>query len=203
MREFHQIPEDAAQQLVLSDQHLANLVKDLGLIRFPVYPDHFYSLVMSVVFQQLSFKGAETIFNRLVNYAGYPLEPSVLVEFSEDDFRQLGISRQKAAYINDLSWHFLNDRERFHTLHEQSDELVIKNLCEIKGIGVWTAQMFLMFTLLRNDVFPVDDLGIRKAMIRWCNLSPDAPRKAFSDYAERWRPYRSFACHYLWHAHDQ
>ncbi len=203
MRQQHTIASNITEELVQRDPYLAKVIGHCGTITFPVYPDPFYSLVMSVVYQQLSFKGAETIFNRLIHAAGYPLEPDVLYEMMEEDFRSLGISRQKAGYIHDICRHFQANPDRFHTLHLQPDDEVIATLTDIKGIGLWSAQMFLMFTLIRPDVFPVGDLGIRKAMQRHCGLNADAPLNAYSEYAERWSPYRSFACHYLWHSHDK
>ncbi|TVR40527.1 MAG: DNA-3-methyladenine glycosylase 2 family protein [Cryomorphaceae bacterium] len=203
MRQHYTIETTIAEELAIRDARLARVMEQCGTITFPVYPDPFYSLVMSVVYQQLSFKGAETIFNRLIHAAGYPLEPQVLSEMMEEDFRGLGISRQKAGYIHDICRHFLANPDRFHTLHLQPDDEVIASLTEIKGIGLWSAQMFLMFTLIRPDVFPVGDLGIRKAMQRQFGLSSAAPLKEYSEYAERWSPYRSFACHFLWHSHDK
>lgn len=196
------IPSAALKQLSKNDPVLGQLIVKRGVIEIPVVDDHFYSLVMSIVHQQLSVKAATTIFRRLQEHVNYEMLPKVLWDLDEETYRTFGISRQKATYILDISRHFIEQPEKFHNLDKQSDPEVIENLCSIKGVGKWTAQMFLMFTLLRPDVFPVDDLGIRMAISRLYQVPKDAPKKEFELLAERWAPYRSFACHYLWSQHD-
>jgi len=196
------IPSAALKQLSENDPILGQLIAKRGVIEIPVVDDHFYSLVMSIVHQQLSMKAATTIFRRLQEHVNYEMLPETLWRLDEETYRSFGVSRQKAAYILDISRHFIEEPEKFHNLDKQSDHEVITNLCSIKGVGKWTAQMFLMFTLVRPDVFPVDDLGIRMAITRLYNVPKDAPKKEFELLAERWAPYRSYACHYLWGQHD-
>lgn len=191
-----------ARQLAAKDEVLAKLIKQQGEVSVPVFDDHFYSLVISIVYQQLSFKAAATIFGRLLDRVNHRLEPDVLIELDEAGFRSLGVSRQKAGYIRDICRSFIESPDQFNTLHERDDEEVIALLCSIKGVGRWTAQMFLMFTLMRPDVFPIADLGIRKAISLLYGIPVDAPNAEFENLAHRWAPYRSFACHYLWHSHD-
>lgn len=181
---------------------MKELIANRGPITFPVFEDHFYSLVMSVVYQQLSFKAAEIIFARLLNRVNHSLDPQVLSILEVEDYRSLGISRQKAKYILDICRHFTESPEQFQKLEKLPDNEVVELLCRIKGIGQWTAQMFLMFTLERPDVFPVGDLGIRKAISKLYEIPIDAPLPEFEGLAAQWAPYRSFACHYLWYSHD-
>jgi len=197
------IPATVVKALAARDEVLARLIENRGMISFPVFEDHFYSLVMSIVYQQLSFKAAETIFGRLVHRVNEEVVPGVLVLIDEEEYRSLGVSRQKARYILDICRNFIESPDQFRNLHSASDDEVMALLCRIKGVGHWTAQMFLMFTLERPDVFPVGDLGIRKAMSSLYNIPVDAPLAEFEGLARRWSPYRSFACHYLWHSHDK
>jgi DNA-3-methyladenine glycosylase II len=196
------IPASAIKQLSQNDLVMSELIKRRGIIEIPVVDDHFYSLVMSIVHQQLSMKAANTIFRRLQEHVNYEMLPEILWKFDEETYRSFGVSRQKAAYILDISRHFIEQPEKFHNLDKQDDQEVIANLCSIKGVGKWTAQMFLMFTLVRPDVFPVDDLGIRMAITKLYQVPKDAPKKEFELLAERWAPYRSYACHYLWKHQD-
>ena len=196
------IDPEIAAALAVKDPELGALIARLGPVSVPVFDDHYYSLVMSIVYQQLSFRAAETIFNRFLSRIDQQLVPEVVINLEEAEFRSLGISRQKARYILDISKNFIDRPDQYKTLAQRSDEEVIKLLCEIKGVGRWTAQMFLMFTLMRPDVFPVADLGIRKAMVGLYQIPADAPLAEFETLAHRWAPYRSYACHYLWHAHD-
>jgi DNA-3-methyladenine glycosylase II len=196
------IPPLAIKHLYDVDPIMAGLIDKRGVIEIPEVDDHFYSLVMSIVYQQLSIKAAATIFRRLQEHVNYNMQPEVLWKLDVETYRSFGVSRQKAAYILDISRHFLEEPEKFHHLHHQTDDEVTTNLTSIKGVGKWTAQMFLMFTLLRDDVFPVDDLGIRTAITRLYQVPKDAPKKEFELLAERWAPYRSHACHYLWNQHD-
>lgn len=199
----HPIALEIRQFLSEKDITMAELIEDRGPISVPVFEDHFYSLVMSIVYQQLSFKAAETIFNRLLERVARELTPQNLKLLTTDDFRALGVSRQKAKYIHDICHHFTTWPRRYHGLQEKEDDEVVALLCDIKGVGKWTAQMFLMFTLLRPDVFPVGDLGIRNAMTQLYGIPSDAPLREFEELALRWAPYRSYACHYLWHLNDQ
>lgn len=196
------IDPEIAASLAAKDPELGALIARLGPVSVPVFDDHYHSLVMSIVYQQLSFRAAETIFNRFLSRIDQQLIPEVVIELEESEFRSVGISRQKARYILDISKNFIDLPDQYKTLAQRSDEEVIKLLCEIKGVGRWTAQMFLMFTLMRPDVFPVADLGIRNAMVGLYQIPADAPLAQFEALAYRWAPYRSYACHYLWHSHD-
>jgi DNA-3-methyladenine glycosylase II len=180
------------------DSEIAGLINNHGEIHLPVRVDYYEALLRSIIGQQVSVKAADSVYAKLRARYNDILDPSILRDASKEELREAGISRQKAGYINDLSDKFLTDTARFERLHKLGDQEVIDSLTTIKGIGVWTAQMFLMFTLRRLDVFPVDDLAIRNAMIGIYGWKKEKKRPEFTKYAECWAPYRSVACWYLW-----
>jgi DNA-3-methyladenine glycosylase II len=159
----------------------------------------FETLVRSIVYQQLSGKVASVIFARLHAAAGEEtLTPAGVMKLRSERMRKLGLSAQKTHYIRELAKHTRKGTVVFETLAELEDSLVIEHLTKVKGIGVWTAQMFLMFALRRPDVLPVADLGIRSAMKRAYGLE-DLPKPAeMEKIAAAWKPYTSIACWYLW-----
>ena len=164
--------------------------------------DHFAMLVRAIVSQQLSTKAANTIHDRLT--ALLPGKPAAgpLAALTDDQLRSVGISRQKAGYLRDLCLQVSGGQLALAELDAMDDEAVIASLTRVKGIGRWTAEMFLIFRLLRPDVLPVGDLGIVTAVQRAYRLRkpplPDRLRKI----GEPWRPYRSIASWYLWRSLD-
>ncbi len=180
------------------DPVISTMLSEYGKYEIPTRTDHFDALIRAIVGQQVSVKAADTVYARLVARYNGILDPSILRNESKEDLREVGISRQKSSYINDLSVQFMDRSEIFENLEDQSDQEIIAALTSIKGIGVWTAQMFLMFTLGRLDVFPVDDLAIRKAMARLYDLPQETKHAEYTNIAQAWAPYRSVACWYLW-----
>ncbi len=158
----------------------------------------FPALVRTITAQQISTKAAATIHGRFVALMPEGVTPTALLALTEETMRQAGLSRQKTAYLRDLSTKVLSGELPVHALHELDDEAVIDAIVKVKGLGRWSAEMFLMFRLRRPDVLPVDDLGIVNAIQRLYGLrkrpTPDRIRKI----AEAWRPYRTIACWYLW-----
>ena len=182
-----------------SDPKIAALLEKFGEHELPKRDDYFVALVRAIVGQQVSVKAAQSVFDKLVARNNGILDPGILAKTTLEELRECGISRQKYSYIIDLSEKFMTQTEIFEGLSELSDEEIIASLTSIKGIGVWTAQMFLMFTLGRLDVFPVDDLAIRQAMANEFGFERDAVKKAkYHKLSEPWIPYRSVACWYLW-----
>jgi len=160
---------------------------------------HFDALVRAIVYQQLSGKAAATIHGRLVTrFGGTPPTPKQLVETSEAELRALGLSRQKLTYIKDLAARVISGELAVDRLHELDEEEILAQLVRVKGIGRWTAQMFLMFRLGRPDVLPDLDLGIQKAIGLAYGLGPLATPKQVLEVGARWRPYCTVACWYLW-----
>ena len=160
---------------------------------------HFAAVLRAIVYQQLSGKAAATIHGRLITAFGERTPPPADLAIAEDTrLRACGLSRQKIGYLRDLALKTASGVLPIDRLHELEDEAVVEALASVKGIGRWTAQMFLMFRLGRPDVLPVGDLAIRNAM-RWLyRLRGDPKPERLQRIAEPWRPFRSIACWYLW-----
>jgi DNA-3-methyladenine glycosylase II len=165
--------------------------------------DHFSMLVRAIVFQQLSTKAATTIHNRLVEcLPGGKPTPECLAAVTEAQFRAAGISRQKALYLRDLCERVSSGELPLDSVDSMSDDQVIEALTKVKGIGRWTAEMFLIFRLQRPDVLPVGDLGIVNAIQKAYRLRKKPTPEKMRKLGESWRPYRSVATWYLWRSLD-
>jgi DNA-3-methyladenine glycosylase II len=167
-------------------------------------PDVYGALVRSITGQQLSVKAAASIYGRLVaRFDGKtPTPEQILADDPEELRAACGFSRAKVAYLRSLAEHVLSGELEIDRLSELDDGEVIRELTAVKGIGEWTAHMFLMFTLHRPDVLPVGDLGVRNAAMRAYDLDAPPPPKALEQLAEPWRPHRTRACLYLWRSLD-
>jgi DNA-3-methyladenine glycosylase II len=166
--------------------------------------DHYAALVRSIAGQQLSVKAAASIWGRLLDrFGGHPPTPEQILADDPEEMRvACGFSRAKVAYLRSLAEHVGSGELELDRLHELPDGEVIRELTAIKGIGEWTAHMFLMFTLHRPDVLPTGDLGVRNAVMRAYGLdAPPAPAD-LTQLAEPWRPHRTRACLYLWRSLD-
>ena len=161
--------------------------------------DPFVAAVEAIVWQQLSGKAAATIYRRVVGLlpAGH-VTPAALLAIPEAGLREAGLSRAKAAYIRDLAGRVLDGRLHLDRFEDMDDDAVVAELTAVKGIGRWTAEMFLMFRLQRPDVLPVGDLAIVNAIKRAYRLRKVPTPERMTRIAEAWRPYRSIACWYLW-----
>ena len=167
-------------------------------------PDDAYGvLVRTIVGQQLSTKAARSIYNRLAAIFGNrPPTPEELLAADEDELRAAGLSRPKIRYLRDLASHVLTGEVDFDSMHALSDEEVSARITAVKGLGQWSADMFLMFHLSRPDVLPVGDLGIRRAVERAYELPEMPDPDALRILAEPWRPHRTLASFYLWESLD-
>jgi DNA-3-methyladenine glycosylase II len=186
----------AVLHLRQSDPVMARIIESVGPCRIQYREPDFGSLVRSIVYQQLSGRVASVIFARLTAAAGSPLRPSAILRLTPEEMRAVGLSKQKASYIRDLAV-----RARgigFNRLPELPDHEVIARLTAVKGVGVWTAQMFLMFCLRRPDVLPTGDLGVRMAIRKFYGMSELPSPRAIEDIGARWRPWCSVASWYLW-----
>lgn len=183
-----------------TDPTLASAIDAVGPCTMTLEPDLFYALVDAIVSQQISIKAAASILKRVCAiYAPDPFPtPARLAATPDEELRAAGCSRAKVLYLKDLASHIVAgsiDLERLPTL---PDEEIIKTLVEVKGIGRWTAEMLLIFSLGRPDVWPVDDLGIVLAVQGLYNLPARPKRKEMLALGEPWRPYRTIASWYLW-----
>lgn len=186
----------AIEHLKSSDPKLGAVIEAVGPFRMKYMEPTFHSLARSIVYQQLSGKVAAVIFGRFAALAGDPLRPEAILALTEEAMRGCGLSKQKAAYIRDLA---AREAEiEFHRLSKLTDDLVIERLTQVKGIGTWTAHMFLMFGLKRKDILPVGDLGVRMAIQKIYRMKELPTPKEMEKLALKWRPYCSVAAWYLW-----
>lgn len=189
----------AVAHLKSSDPVLGALIERIGPSRFRYRPATFDALVHAIVNQQLSGKAAATIYGRLQDaLAPKGVEPRGILRLGEDALRQLGISKQKSAYLLDLAEKTRKKEVDFEALPKLPDAEVLEQLTAIKGIGEWTVHMFLMFALRRPDVLPVGDLGIQNAIQKAYGLEARPKPKQVAEIGAKWRPYASYASWYLW-----
>lgn len=188
----------ALTHLKTSDPILASIIERVGPAQIAYREPTFEALARAIVFQQLSTKAARTIYGRLEEAADGKLTPESIQNLGLGEMRRAGLSKQKIGYIRDLAEHALSGKVDFSRLPEMSDEEVVTALTDIKGVGVWTAHMFLIFALRRPNVLAVGDLGVRTAIKRHYNKRVLPSPKHIEKLAEHWHPYCSYACWYLW-----
>jgi len=182
------------------DNTLAGLIKSIGKYSIELHRDPFESLLKSIIYQQLSGKSANAIYKRFLNYYnGNVPQPEQIITTPNEIFRtKIGLSFRKIEYIKDLSSRISTKRLDLSLLPTMTDEEIITELIKVKGIGRWTAEMFLIFGLGRQDVMPLQDLAIRKAIQKLYNLSHLPDSKHILKISSSWKPYRSIATWYLW-----
>jgi len=180
------------------DPILGKIIDNVGDYSLKRRNHHFAVLVESIISQQLATKAAEAIFRRFTKlYPKFPTATQILAT-RRSKLRKTGISGMKIDYLKDLARNIEDGKLKIKSLPKMSDEQVIEQLTQIKGIGRWTAEMFLIFSLGRQDVLPVHDLGLRKA-VQFAFSLPQLPKpKEVDKLGERWKPYRSIATWYLW-----
>lgn len=196
------------------------IIERIGPYRIEYGAAEFPSLAEAIIYQQLNGKAAATILQRFVTLAGEPLTPDAILKLSDEQMRGAGLSKQKSSYLKDLAGKTASGLLDFSRLPALPDEEVIEHLTQVKGIGVWTAHMFLMFSLKRENVLPTGDFGIRMAMYKHY-LDVQRKKKLKKSAVNRrkkkvklptpeqmekisacWQPYRSVACWYLWRSLD-
>lgn len=192
-------PSDAALVLRHKDKRLRKIIDACGPFTLKPRRGYFAALCRTIVGQQLAVAAAATIYERFRKLFpnGRP-NPEALLRIRNARLRSVGLSNQKTTYLIDLATHFSERTIPHRRLSKMSDEAVIETLTEVKGIGVWTAQMFLIFVLGRPDVWPTGDLGIRRALERSFAVPLDATLEDLERMGAPWRPHRSCAAWYLW-----
>ena len=192
----------AINHLKKCDPVLCAIIERVGRFRMEFGPPEFSSLAESIVYQQLNGKAAEKIFQRFAALAGEPMTPEGILKLTEAQLRSAGLSKQKSAYLKDLATKTAAGQLDFARLPDLTDEEVIEHLTQVKGVGVWTAHMFLMFTLRRTDVLPTGDYGVQAAIKRHYRKRKLPKPHVMEKIAKPWSPYRSIACWYLWRSLD-
>jgi DNA-3-methyladenine glycosylase II len=202
---FH---DEAVKHLRAADDTLRELIDALGPLdvaqRVRGRPaDAYGALLRSIVGQQLSTKAARTIYERMLEiFGGRTPTPQALLDADPDAIRAAGLSRPKISYLRSLAEHVLSGELELDRLDDFGDEEVVREVTAVKGLGQWTADMFLIFHLGRPDVLPVGDLGVRRAVERAYNLEGLPSPEELEALGERWRPHRSLASLYLWRSLD-
>lgn len=181
------------------DPKLALIIKTVGVYKIKITRNKFESLVEAIITQQLSGAAANSISNKFRSlYSSRFPRPNDIIKTSNSKLRKTGLSKMKISYIKDLSARIETGRLNLKNISKLSDDEIILQLTEVKGIGRWTAEMFLIFSLGRMDVLPVDDLGLKKGVQKLFQLEELPQKKEIEEIAEKWRPYRSIATWYLW-----
>tara|TARA_Y100001970_G_C14183211_1_gene831018 strand:+ start:521 stop:1153 length:633 start_codon:yes stop_codon:yes gene_type:complete len=205
MNEISEITDlDVGLNLLRKDEKMSILVGKYRKPGFEIGKDYFHSLLRSIVYQQLSGKSAKAIFDRFIKLVPKKslIKPKAVLKISDQDMRKAGLSFQKIDYIKNLAQYFTRNSFQAKDLKKMTNEEISLELTKIKGIGQWTVDMFLMFTLNRSDVMPYGDLAIQKGFKKFFNLNHLPSKREMEDFSENWRPFRTLACWYLWETVD-
>ncbi len=197
--------EAACRHLARRDRVLKKLIPQLGHARLQSRGDAFTTLARSIVGQQISVKAAQSVWNRFADAAGgpsHPLSPQAVLQMPVQSLRSAGLSARKAEYLQDLARHF--DEGRVHPTQwaTMNDDAIVDELVTIRGVGRWTAEMFLIFHLMRPDVLPLDDLGLLKGISLNYFSGEPVSRAEAREVGDGWAPYRSVAVWYIWRSLD-
>lgn len=195
----------AADHLGRNDPKLKTVIKQAGLCKIEPHKDYYRQLVRSVIGQQLSVKAAATIFERFkaLFSSDFPSPDQILVT-THDKLRSVGLSQAKASYVRDLAQHIVDGQLELEKFDSMSNDEIIAELTAVKGIGEWTAHMFLMFAMARLDVLAVGDLGIKIGVKKLYGLKQLPTAEQIRELADKnnWHPYETVACWYVWHSKD-
>jgi DNA-3-methyladenine glycosylase II len=192
----------AKRALARRDPVMAGIMRAHPKIFLVRRGEPFMTLARAIVGQQISVKAAQSVWDRVVACVGGEVSPQTVLGRQRPVLRACGLSDRKTEYICDLAQHFANGSIHVHRWPEMSDEEIIAELVEVRGIGRWTAEMFLIFSLLRPDVFPLDDLGLQKGIRVAYFANRKVALSTMRRIGERWRPWRSVATWYLWRSLD-
>jgi DNA-3-methyladenine glycosylase II len=192
----------AINHLKKSDPVMRGIIERVGACRMEFGEPTFHSLAEAIVYQQLNGKAAVTIFKRFTDAAGTPVTPKGVLKLTEQQLRAVGLSKQKSSYLRDMAAKTESGLLDFKKLQDMQEADVIEHLTQVKGVGVWTAHMFLMFTMRRPDVLPTGDYGIQVAIKKHYRKRKLPKPKDMEKIAKAWSPYRSIACWYLWRSLD-
>lgn len=194
--------KEAISHLSKADPVLAEIIQKVGPYQMVIREPTFETLARSIAFQQLNGKAAATIFARLKKAAGPRFTAKAFLKLTTEQLRACGLSRQKIASLTDLAERVARREINFRKLKDLEDAEIIALLSEVRGVGVWTVQMFLMFALERIDVMPLSDFGIRNAVRKAYGLEAMPTAAELTILSEKWRPYCTVASWYLWRSLD-
>ena len=193
--------DDAIKYLKEIDPTMNKIINSVGAYSIKIRHNPFLALVEAIIYQQLTGKAAQSIYEKFISYYDnneYYVQPQYIILTADNIMKSFGLSNKKIEYIKLLSTDIIRGNINLNSFEEKEDEEIINELTKLKGIGRWTAEMFLIFCLERKDVFPLKDLGIKKAIQRWY-FNPEYPdEQSIIDLSNIWKPYRSIASWYLW-----
>ena len=195
---------DGINQLSSIDPILKHLFSGFDIPKLKIEKNYFWALCRSIIYQQISGKAAKTISDRFLALfrSGINIQPREVLDIDINSLYSVGLSRQKASYMKNIAEAFGNKLINDENFLMMNDEEILKQLTMIKGVGKWTAEMFLIFTLRRSDVFPVTDLGVQKGFQIVYDLDELSTVEQMNEKAEKWKPYRTIVTLYLWYAVD-
>lgn len=202
---MEEVMQKAAAHLSRNDPVLKPIIKRAGLCTIRPHKDYYWELVDSIISQQLSVKAARTIEGRFIAlFPSNPPTPDQILVTDHEKLRSAGLSNAKANYVRDLAQHIIDGKLELEKFDRLSNDEIIAELTAVKGVGEWTAHMFLMFAMARLDVLAVGDLGIRAGIRDLYKLKdlPDADKIKAIAKKYRWHPYETVACWYIWHVKD-
>ena len=193
--------QKAKKILSKKDNKLSKIIKSYPDDFLFSKSDPFYTLARSIVGQQISVKSAQSVWNKL-EIKIIRIKPKIIATTHSGTLKSVGLSRQKVGYLKNLANAFIEKKIKIKTWEKMTDEEIIQDLIQIKGIGRWTAEMFLIFNLCRADIFPLDDIGMIKGLCKLYDIPYPTERKTIINIGKKWKPYRSVATWYLWRSLD-
>lgn len=191
----------ATKELATRDKIIGQIIQQYGNAVLHSRGDAFITLARSIVGQQISVKAAESVWQKVI-IAIPDITPQTIYAAKEEKLRRCGLSLRKISYLHDLSHHFIDGELDETTWETMTDEAIILQLTQVKGIGRWTAEMFLIFHMLRPDVLPLDDIGLQRAISLHYNANQPVDKINMHELAKPWQPWRSVATWYLWRSLD-
>ncbi len=191
----------AKKELRKKDKKLGKIIDSYPKDFLFTKSDPFLTLARSIVGQQISVKAAQSVWDKLISKIGN-VSPNKINKVHSNTLKSSGLSRQKVLYLKNLSHAFINNDLKINSWDKMSDEEIIEDLIKIKGIGRWTAEMFLIFNLCRKDIFPLDDIGMIKGICKIYNYTYPMKKTKLIEIGNRWKPYRSVATWYIWRSLD-
>lgn len=192
--------KDAIDFLRINDPVISTIIEKVGICWLTPSDTYFKNLMKSVVSQQLSLTVARTIWERFEKLNYHKFTPQNILEIDHQSLRNIGFSNSKAKYIKEIAFFFQNNPEFSTNVRKMTDEEVIKELTKIKGVGIWTAKMFLIFSLCRNNILPLDDIGFKRSVKLHYKFKQEVSEKDLLKISKKWGNYKSIAVWYLWKA---
>ena len=193
--------QKAKKTLSAKDRKLSKIIESYPHDFLFSKSDPFFTLARSIVGQQISVKAAQSVWNRL-EIKVKKINPEIIITTHSSTLKSAGLSRQKVKYLKNLANAFIDKKIKINMWDKMNDEEIVQDLIQIKGIGRWTAEMFLIFNLCREDIFPLDDIGMIKGLCKLYRIAYPTDKDVIIRIGEKWKPYRSVATWYLWRSLD-